>query len=92
MERVWHYNSAGVFSAPKVHGNGHVRPDSVTFGTKLAAAKAWHNSIVAEIGKCTRILKTQRTYEGRSECENARNDLRKLEKRAIALISELEAA
>ena len=79
-DRVWHFNSNGVFSGPKVHANGHVRPKSVTFGTKEAAIRAWLKATHEEIDHATRMLREARTESRRHGWLVRRADLRKREK------------
>jgi len=89
-DRVWHIGNGGIYSAKRVHASGHVRPKSVSFGTELAAARAWLRQIEAGINEATRQMKRARTDSYREGVSETRDKMRADEARAKALVRQLE--
>lgn len=90
LDQVWHYSdNQGVFSAPRVHANGHIRPKAVSFSTRAAAARAWCRDVEERINVCTRLMRSARKNDIKAQAALKRNALRIIERRAKALLKEI---
>jgi hypothetical protein len=90
FDQVWHYNdNQGVFCAPRIHANGHIRPKAVSFSTRATAAIAWCDDVEERINVCTRLMHSARKNNIKAQAALKRNVLRAIERRAKALLKEL---
>ena len=85
-DRVWHIGHGGVYSAPRVHKNGHRRPKSVSYPTKEKALRGYLLQIQKAINTCTRKIKRERKPKLAEMYKKTRQEYRQKEKEIIKAI------